>query len=98
VALDIHVTPELRLEGIARELINRIQNLRKDSGFEVTDKIELTVGRHPELAEALEKFGDYICAQTLATKLNLVDMTETAADQIVEIEPGLETIILVKRI
>ena len=98
VALDIHVTPELRLEGIARELINRIQNLRKESGFEVTDKIELTVGNHPELAEALEKFGDYICTQTLALKLHRVEVSEVAADQLVEIEPGLETVLTVRKI
>jgi isoleucyl-tRNA synthetase len=98
VALDIEVTPELRLEGIARELINRIQNLRKDSGFEVTDKIELTVGRHPDLAEAMEKYGDYICAQTLAGKLKTADLADMSADQIVEIEPGLETCISVKKI
>jgi isoleucyl-tRNA synthetase len=98
VALDIHVTPELKLEGIARELINRIQNMRKESGFEVTDKIELTVGRHPELAEALEKFGEYICVQTLALKLNLVDLSEMTKDQLVEIEPGLETVLSVRKI
>jgi isoleucyl-tRNA synthetase len=98
VALDINVTPELKLEGIARELINRIQNMRKESGFEVTDKIELTVGRHPELAEALEKFGEYICVQTLALKLNLVDLSEMTKDQLVEIEPGLETVLSVRKI
>ena len=98
VALDINVSPELKLEGIARELINRIQNLRKESGFEVTDKIELTVGQHPELAAALEKYGEYICNQTLATKLNLADISEMKAVQLVEIEPGLETLILVKKI
>ncbi len=98
IALDIKVSPELRLEGIAREFINRIQNLRKDSGFEVTDKIELTVGRHPELAEALDKFGEYICIQTLAVKLSLVDISEMTTNQLVEIEPGLETIISVKKV
>jgi isoleucyl-tRNA synthetase len=98
VALDIHVSPELRLEGIARELINRIQNLRKDNGFEVTDKIELTIGKHPELAEALAKFGDYICAQTLAQKLTLIDISKSAIDQLVEIEPGLETVLIVRKI
>ena len=98
VALDIHITPELRLEGIARELINRIQNLRKESGFEVTDKIELTVGRHPELTEALEKFGEYICAQTLALQLNLVDLSGIEPNQLVEIEPGLETVLSVRKI
>ena len=98
VALDIHVTPALRLEGIARELINRIQNLRKESGFEVTDKIELTIGRHPELNEAMEKFGDYICQQTLAQKLSLVELDEQSKDQLVEIEPGLETVLSVRKI
>jgi isoleucyl-tRNA synthetase len=98
VALDIHVSPELKLEGIARELINRIQNLRKDSGFEVTDKIELTIGNHPELAEALEKYGDYICTQTLAVQLKLADISETSEDQLFEIDPGLETSITVKKI
>jgi isoleucyl-tRNA synthetase len=98
VALDINVTPELRLEGIAREFINRIQNLRKDSGFEVTDKIELTVGRHPELAAALDKFGEYICIQTLAVRLSLADVSEMVEDQLIEIEPGLETKLSVKRI
>jgi isoleucyl-tRNA synthetase len=98
VALDIHVSPELKLEGIARELINRIQNLRKDSGFEVTDKIELTIGNRPELAEALEKYGDYICTQTLAVQLKLVDISEISEDQIFEIDPGLETSIAVKKI
>jgi hypothetical protein len=54
--------------------------------------------RHPELAEALEKFGDYICTQTLALKLNVVDHTEMAADQVIEIEPGLETQLSVRKI
>ena len=54
--------------------------------------------KHPELAAALEKYGEYICNQTLATKLNLVDISEMKADQLVEIEPGLETLILVRKI
>ena len=98
VALDIHVSPELKLEGMARELINRIQNLRKESGFEVTDKIELTIGRHPELSEAIDKFGEYICVQTLALKLNQVELIDIATDQLVEIEPGLETVLSVRKI
>ena len=98
VALDIHVTPELRLEGIARELINRIQNLRKESGFEVTDKIELTVGRHPELTEALGKFGDYICIQTLAEKLNLANLSDMIDYQEFEIDPDFKVLISVKKI
>ncbi|MCE1197791.1 MAG: isoleucine--tRNA ligase [Marinilabiliales bacterium] len=98
IALDVHVTDALRQEGIARELINRIQNLRKESGFEVTDKIELTIGKHELLNEALQKFGDYICAQTLASNLKLVDVVGLPADQLTEIEPGLDTILTVRKI
>ncbi len=66
VALDITVTDELRKEGVARELVNRIQNLRKDSGFEVTDRITITLEDLPEVCSALEVYGDYLKEQTLA--------------------------------
>ena len=66
VALDITVTDELRREGVARELINRIQNIRKDSGFEVTDKIRVEIESKPVVAGAVEHFADYIASQTLA--------------------------------
>ena len=66
VALDITVTDELRKEGVARELVNRIQNLRKDSGFEVTDRITITLEDFPEVCSALEVYGDYLKEQTLA--------------------------------
>lgn len=66
IALDIEVTPELRAEGMARELVNRIQNLRKEQGFEVTDKIRVVVESNPETDEAVSRFADYIAAQTLA--------------------------------
>ena len=97
VALDINVTPELRLEGIAREFINRIQNLRKDSGFEVTDKITLRIMRHPELSEALDKFGAYIGSQTLASKVELVDSLSEEVGKEVEIEKGIETLIQIEK-
>lgn len=66
IALDIEVTPELRAEGIARELVNRIQNLRKEQGFEVTDQIRVTVESNAETDEAVRRYADYIAAQTLA--------------------------------
>ena len=66
VALDITVTDELRAEGVARELINRIQNIRKESGFEVTDKIRVEIEAKPAVEQALAKFSDYIASQTLA--------------------------------
>ena len=66
VALDVEITPELRQEGLARELVNRIQNLRKASGFEVTDRISVAIAKNPALQESLRNFGDYVRAQTLA--------------------------------
>ncbi|MEI6679555.1 MAG: isoleucine--tRNA ligase [Mariniphaga sp.] len=97
VALDITVTPELRLEGIAREFVNRIQNLRKESDFEVTDKIILRIVRHPELNEALDKFSEYIGIQTLASEVILVDLLPDSIGKLVEIEKGIETYIQVER-
>ena len=69
VALDITVTDELKAEGVARELINRIQNIRKDSGFEVTDKIRVEIEQKPFVAEAIAQFADYIASQTLAVEV-----------------------------
>ena len=69
VALDITVTDELKAEGVARELINRIQNIRKDSGFEVTDKIRVEIERKPFVADAIARFADYIASQTLAREV-----------------------------
>ncbi len=69
VALDITVTEELRAEGVARELINRIQNIRKDSGFEVTDRIRVEIESKPSVDEALAKYADYVASQTLAEQV-----------------------------
>ncbi len=73
VALDIEVSDELRQEGLARELVNRIQNLRKANGYEITDKITVQVEHCPEMDDAVANFGDYIAAQVLATSLTLAD-------------------------
>lgn len=77
LALDITITDELRKEGVARELINRIQNLRKDSGFDVTDRIATEIyaegAEAEEIASSLESFGDYVCAQTLSVSTVAVD-------------------------
>lgn len=70
VAMDITITPELQSEGVAREIVNRIQNIRKDSGFEVTDKIAITIESHPEIEKAIADFGSYITGQTLAISIN----------------------------
>ena len=86
VALDIEVTPELRLEGLSRELVNRIQNLRKASGFEVTDRIHTVVySDDPSLAEALQVYSDYIKSQTLSLSIGL-DKTASAPADAAEVE------------
>lgn len=73
VALEVTVTEELRREGIARELVNRIQNIRKSSGFEITDKIEITLSKNPLTDDAVKEYNAYICNQVLATSLVLAD-------------------------
>jgi isoleucyl-tRNA synthetase len=72
VALDITITPELAEEGLAREIVNRIQNMRKDGDFEVTDHIILTIEKNDSINNVVEKYKEYICSETLAT-LNMVD-------------------------
>ncbi len=73
VALDVTITDDLRKEGIARELVNRIQNIRKNSGYEITDKITIELSRHTATDEAVAEYKDYICNQVLAVELSLVD-------------------------
>lgn len=73
VALDITVTDSLRLEGLSRELVNRIQNLRKSSGLELSDKIALSVERHPEMTEALAAHKARIAGEVQAVVLEEVD-------------------------
>ncbi|MEG0993091.1 MAG: isoleucine--tRNA ligase [Bacteroidales bacterium] len=77
VALDITISDELRKEGIARELVNRIQNIRKSSGFEITDKIDVKISRNEQTDAAVEEFKQYIASQVLATS---VELGEVAAD------------------
>lgn len=72
VALDLTLTEELKHEGIAREFINRIQNLRKDKGFEVTDKIQTRITEHVDWDVAVNAFSAYICKETLTQELHLV--------------------------
>ena len=73
VALEVTITEELRREGIARELVNRIQNIRKSSGFEITDKIKITISKNTQTDDAVNEYNTYICNQVLGTSLELVD-------------------------
>lgn len=73
VALEVTVTDELKREGIARELVNRIQNIRKSSGFEITDKISIVLSKNPNTDDAVNEYNTYICNQVLANSLTLAD-------------------------
>jgi isoleucyl-tRNA synthetase len=80
VALDITLTPELRKEGIARELVNRIQNIRKSNGYEITDRIVVKIEKQAEINDAIADFSAYIATQTLANSITLHDKVEDAVE------------------
>jgi isoleucyl-tRNA synthetase len=98
VALDVNITEELKDEGIAREFVNRIQNIRKESGFEVTDKIMVEIQKHEIINTAIKNYNDYIAAQTLARTISLVEMSDTEGAQMVDIDENINTYIRVSKI
>jgi isoleucyl-tRNA synthetase len=85
VALDVTVTDELRYEGIAREFVNRIQNIRKESGFDVTDKITVLIEDNDMIREAVKRHASYIASQTLATKVDVVTVFPDHGSREIEI-------------
>jgi isoleucyl-tRNA synthetase len=95
VALDINITPELIQEGDAREFVNRIQKIRKDSGFDVTDRIEVKVAANNGITSSLAKYNDYICAEILADKLELTSNIDEGTEIEVNDNP-LKVIVLKK--
>ena len=80
VALEVTVTEELRREGVARELVNRIQNIRKSSGFEITDKIKVALSKNPQTDDAVNEYNTYICNQVLANSLELLDEVKNGTE------------------
>jgi len=97
VALDVTLTDELISEGIAREFVNRIQNLRKDSGFEVTDKIVIFIQKHDAINAAVEKHKVYICSQTLAEDIILKDTLNDEDARETELDDTIKTRIKVAK-
>ena len=97
VALDVTISDDLREEGIAREFINRIQNLRKEMGYEVTDRIDLKVLEHASIRSSLINNKDYICAETLAENLELVDRLDGEDVVNVEVDVDIHTRISIKK-
>ena len=73
MALDITVTDELKYEGIAREFVNRIQNIRKENGYDVTDKITVRIEKNELISRAVKLHANYIRQQTLANEVSVVD-------------------------
>ncbi len=98
VALDINITEDLRNEGIARELINRIQNIRKESGFDVTDKIGIRIEKHEAVNVAVETHGKYIGSQTLATAVELVERLDQEKSRKIEIDDEINIRLEIVRI
>jgi len=98
VALDIHISDELRREGVARELINRIQNIRKESGFNVTDKIRVVIERHELINDAIESHGEYIGSQTLAESVSLTDTLKNQHSKRIDIDDDVYINIRVTRV
>ena len=84
VALDMTITDELMQEGLAREIVNRVQNLRKTGGFEVTDRIELLIEKNDKTDAAVKQYGDYICNETLATITEVDALDGVEAEELVE--------------
>jgi isoleucyl-tRNA synthetase len=96
VALDITISAALKEEGLAREFINRIQNLRKDNGFEVTDKINILVENNEHLKSAIQNNFSYICDETLADKLEFSKNIERETNDF-ELVNGINAKVSIKK-
>ena len=95
VALDVTITDELRNEGIARDIVNRIQNIRKGRNYDIVDKIKLTFAPDPATEEAIKAYGDYIAKQVLATSLEVAQLADDAAAEVLDID-GTEVKVLIE--
>lgn len=94
VALDVHITEELRLEGQAREMVNKIQNLRKDKGFNVLDRIAITYAPHPMVEETVSRFREYICREVLAEEIRDVSVSASQPMDSIEVNEHIVSISL----
>ncbi|MBN8672414.1 MAG: isoleucine--tRNA ligase, partial [Chitinophagales bacterium] len=95
VALDITVTPELQDEGNARELVNRIQKIRKETGLELTDRIAVSVEEHEPLKSAILNFSEYICTEILADKLEIVPQVSEGTE--IEVNEAILKVLITKK-
>ncbi len=98
VALDITLTEPLKQEGIAREIVNRIQNMRKDKGFEVTDKIYVKVLQNDYLNDAIKNNLSYICSETLTGNLEMVEALDLNSGILVEVDDAVSTYVSIEKL
>jgi isoleucyl-tRNA synthetase len=98
VALDVTISPELKSEGLARELVNRVQNLRKDNGLEVTDRILLKIKANDNIKSAINQNLDYICSEILATSIDFVTEFNDKGAIEAEIEEGINTLLSINKL
>ncbi|MEO6305362.1 MAG: DUF5915 domain-containing protein, partial [Bacteroidia bacterium] len=98
VALDVNLSEELKNEGLAREVVNRIQNMRKDAGFEVTDKILVKIQQNSDLDNAIKNNLSYICSETLTNDLQLVQNLSTANASLIEVDELIKTLIVIEKL
>jgi len=98
VALDITISEELRYEGIARELVNRIQNIRKESNFDVTDKIHIVLEKHDSINNTVDKFGDYIRVQTLAETISLAENLDKNTKKKIELDDEIYINLIITKV
>jgi isoleucyl-tRNA synthetase len=98
VALDIQLSEELKNEGLAREVVNRIQNLRKDKGFEVTDKILVKIQQNSGLDNAIKNNLSYICSETLTSDLQLVQSITSHNASTIEVDDLITTLISIEKL
>ena len=97
VALDIHISDELKEKGLARELVNRIQNIRKDKGFEVTDRITVKIQGPENIQRSIKNNFEYIRSEILATSLEIVDVLEGEDVIPVEVDEDLKVLTAVNK-
>ncbi len=98
VALDVNLSEELKNEGLAREVVNRIQNMRKDAGFEVTDKILVKIQQNSDLDNAIKNNLSYICSETLTNDLQLVQNLSAANASKIEVDELITTLISIEKL
>lgn len=98
VALDTTISEQLKEEGIAREIVNRIQNLRKDKGFKVTDKISIKIQAHEAINKSISNNLNYICTEILASSLEMVEKLSEKEGDLLEVGDEIKTITSINKL